>query len=229
MMSVNPFYLFNKISEGKITNAYVEMRALRGGKKAKDVLLIMNNRTNSRLGIVTAKELQIEGDLLSGKDVTIISSVDSKIENNYDHLVIENQVAMSTKAENLSQLLDDADWHMGIEYLPLRMVLAKAALKKGSIFHSSLGLDIARRFSIGFCPLLFTLLGAAFGLEVGRNLTRKGIFWSVVLAALYLCCFLSGKSMKETPLIGWLLFFIPYPIIFLFALRSLRMVSRGLE
>jgi len=35
MTSNNPFYIFNKITEGKLTNAYVEIRTMRAAKKPK--------------------------------------------------------------------------------------------------------------------------------------------------------------------------------------------------
>jgi lipopolysaccharide export system permease protein len=229
MMSGNPFYIFNKISEGKLKNAYVDMRQFRGGKRAKDVLLIMNNKTNGRLGIITAKDLSLEGDSLLGKDVTIISSVDSKISDGFDHLIIENQVAMSTKAENLSNLLHDGDWHMGIEYLPFRMVLARSSPKQENFFKSSTGLEIARRLSISLTPLAFTLMGAAFGMEIGRRQTKWGIVWAVILSALYLACFVGAKSLKHSPWTAWSCFFFPFVLITLFSIRSLKNVSRGIE
>lgn len=223
MTAANPFYIFNKISEGKLKNAYVDMRALRGGKRAKDVLLIMNNRSNGRLGIVTAKELTLEGELLSGRDVTIVSSVDSKAPEAHDHLVIENQASMSTKASNLSQLLQDTDWNLSQEYQPTRVVLAKTLVK------GTLDIEIARRLSISLTPLFFTLMGAAFGMEVGRKHTRRGIMWAVALSALYLSCFVAAKSFKHTPLAAWLTYFAAFPVIFFCSLRSLRFVSRGVE
>jgi lipopolysaccharide export system permease protein len=230
MTASNPFYLINKISDGKLKNAYIDMRALRGGKKAKDVLLITNNRSNGRLGLATAKELTIDGELLTGKDVSIISSVDSNNREAFDHLVIENQTTMSTKASNLSQLFQDTDWGLSMEYLPLRMVLAKANPKKKNIWLDSAGLEIGRRLSISLTPFFFTLLGAAFGMEVGRNRTKKGIIWVIALTALYLSCFVGAKSMvKHAPISAWATYFGVYPIILLMSLRSLKFFSRGIE
>lgn len=228
VMASNPFYIFNKIQEGKITNAYVEMRALRGGTKAKDLLLIMNNESNGRLGLVTASELAIEHDLLIGKDVSIVSSVDSKDRDNFDHLIIENQQTMSTEASNLAKLLQDTSWHLGFDYLPTKMLLSKAATKVQSIFTTSIGVELGKRISIGFAPLLFTILGTAFGFEIGRSSKRKGIFLTIALSSLYLACFVGAKALK-LPLISWVLFFIPYPIILTSAFFCLWKVSKGIE
>lgn len=226
MTASNPFFIFNKITEGKMKNAYVDMRTLRGGKRAKDVFLVLNNQNNGRLGIMTAKELFIQGDDLLGKDVTWISSVDSKNKESFDHLIIENQSAMSTKASSLSTLLEDNDWHMSTEYLPLRTLLAKAAVK-GS-WSASFSIDFARRLSIGLSPLAFTLLGAAFGMQIGRRQTRQGIVTATALCALFLCCFVGAKSMKNVSF-AWITYFAAYPIIFLLSLRALKKVERGIE
>lgn len=229
MTAANPFYIISKISEGKMTNAYIDMRALRGGKKAKDVLLILNNHSNERLGIMTAKEFLVSGDTLTGKDVTIVSSLDSKDRNSFDHLVIENQATMTTKASNLSTLLRDNSWSVGLDYLPLRMLLVKGAAKTKSIFMDSTGLEIARRLSIALTPLIFTLMGAAFGMEVGRKQTRKGLVMAASLCAFFLLCFMGAKTFKHTPWLAWGIYFVSYPLILWLSFRSLSRFSEGIE
>ncbi len=228
MMSSNPFCIFTKISEGKLKNAYIDMHALKGGKRARDVVLILNNRNNGRLGIVTAKELSLEGDMLLGKDVTMISSIDAKRKESFDHLVIENQTSMETKAANLSDLVADSEWHTGIDYLPLRLVLAKAALKKNTLF-SSIGTEIARRLSISLSPLFFTLMGSIFGIEISRQKKKRGVMLASLLAALYLASFVGAKSMKNSPVAAWAFYFLPFAIITALCLRCFKNLSKGVE
>jgi lipopolysaccharide export system permease protein len=229
MTSNNPFYIFNKITDGKMTNAYVEIRTMRGGKKAKDVLLILNNRQHQRLGVMTAKELSIEGTEMVGKDVSIISSVTGEGEDNYDHLVIENQELMSTQASSLSNLLQDAKWHLRPEYMGFKDLILRFMASPRKFWKSPITLEIARRLSLALTPLAFTLLGAAFGMEIGRQRNKKGLLWTVALTALYLIAFIGAKSMKHSPKIAWLLYFLPFVIIMIFSLRSLKRVSRGIE
>lgn len=229
MTSNNPFYIFNKITDGKLTNAYVEIRTLRGGKKAKDVLLILNNRTHERLGIMTAEELSIEGENLLGKNVTVISSVDSKLSQGFDHLVIENQDSMSTPSSSLSQLLKSAKWSLRPEYLSFKDLLIRLAISQKNFWSNTHALEMARRLSLALTPLAFTLLGAAFGMEIGRRHTRRGLIWTVGLTALYLSAFIGAKSMKHFHLTAWALYFLPFVVIALFSLRSLKRVSRGIE
>ena len=229
MTANNPFYIFNKITDGKLTNAYVEIRTLRGGQKARDVLLILNNRQQQRLGLMTAQELSIEGTELKGKGVSLISSADSTLSDHYDHLVIENQETMTTKASSLSLLLHDAKWHLRPEYLNFKELFLRLSLAQKKFWKNPHALEIARRLSLALTPLFFTLLGSAFGMEIGRQKTRKGIFWAVTLTALYLTAFIGAKSMKHFPLAAWALYFVPFVVIGGFSWRSLKRVSRGLE
>jgi lipopolysaccharide export system permease protein len=229
MTSNNPFYIFNKISEGKLTNAYVEIRTLRGGKKAKDVLLILNNRQQQRLGVMTAKELTIEGDELHGKDVTMISSVEGEGADNFDNLVIENQAAMSTKAASLSELLQEAKWHTSPDYLSFKELLIRAGATHKKIWMSQYTIEIARRVSLSLTPFAFTLIGATFGMEISRKRTKKGVLGAVGLAALYLSAFIGAKSMRHFPLAVWMLYFSPFVVMALLSLRSLKRLARGYE
>lgn len=227
--SNNPFYIFKKITEGKLTNAYIEIRALRGGKKAKEVLLILNNRAHQRLGIMTADELSIEGETLFGKKITLISSVDSTFPEGFDHLVIENQDSMSTPATTLSQLLHGATWHLRPEYLPFRDLLIRLAISHKSFWSNTHSLEVARRLSLALTPLIFTFLGAAFGMKIGRGQTRRSLLWTAALTTLYLSAFIGAKSMKHFPKAAWALYFLPFLILCFFSLRSLKRVSRGTE
>jgi lipopolysaccharide export system permease protein len=229
MTSSNPFYIFNKITEGKLSSAYVDMRSLKTGKQAKDVLLIMNNRGSGRLALVLAKDLTIDGEDLLGKDVYCISSIDSKDKESFDHLVIENQATMATKASSLSTLMQNTDWHMGLEYLPLRLIRAKAATKPGSIIFDTLGVEIGRRISIALAPFVFTLMGSVLGMSIGRRQTRRGLILACLLSAFYLACFVGAKSLKHAYLTSWLIYFIPFPIIIFLTYAHYKKINRGVE
>lgn len=230
MMSANPFFIFNKISEGRLKNAYVDMHTFnKEGKNARDTLLILNNSHNGRLGIIAAKELILQDDLFIGKDVSIISSVDSKTKTNFDHLVIENQSLMETKASTLYDLLHDKEWRIQSECLPFRLLLAKVLLQKKSIFLQSTGLEIAKRISIGLAPFVFTLMGSAFGLEVGRANSKKKILKIVLLTVLYLAFFIAAKSFKHFPPLGWVIYFLPFPLMVGLSLLSLKKFAQGIE
>lgn len=230
MATANPLFLLQKTSLIKLKNAYYDIGALKSNKYAEDIVLVVKNSNNCRMTVLSAKELVLQGDLLKGEQVTLISSVDPKRGTGFDHLVIENQAEMNTKAANLSQFLQTVDWTASYEYLPLQMILALDYLEKGR-FCLSKGakVEISRRISISLAAFTFTLIGLAFGMQITRNHSKKGILWAISLAALFLVCFIAAKAFRHAPILSACIYLLPHPIIILLALRSLKSVSKGVE
>ena len=229
---VNPLFLLQKETMIKLKNAYIDMKALRNkGKKAEDVIFIINNPSHGRLGLMTAKELILEKDLLIGRQVTLISSIDTKKTEGFDHLVIESQTSMSTKAENFSQFLQDSGWYFKEEYLSLRMLLAKEFVQKKYplLFSSGTYQEITRRFTLGFAAFTFTFLGTAFGMEISRNRSKKGLIWAIALSAAFMVCFVLAKSFRHSPLLAIFIYLAPHPVILWSSLRFMKKISKGVE
>lgn len=232
--AINPLFLLQKGTLVKIKDTFIDMRMLRMGRCAEDVVIVINDASRGRLNIVTAKQFAIEGDQLLGDHVTFISSVDSKQEG-FDHLVIENQTTMSTKASNLSQFIQNTDWYSNYDYLPLRMLFAKKAYDTASPsprYRADRGraeLECSRRVTLGLAAFSFTFIGVAFGMEIGRNRNKRRIIWAICLSALFLICFLTAKAWRHQILLPCLVYFLPHPLIILCSLRALRRVTRGVE
>jgi lipopolysaccharide export system permease protein len=229
--AVNPLFLLQKETLVKLKSAYIDMKMLQSGKNAKDVVFVLNNRSNHRLGLMTAKDLTLDKDQLIGNKVTFISSVDGKRPDGFDHLIIENQTSMSTKATNLSQFMQTKDWYSSYDYLSWRMLLAKEKIEetKSHFFNGRAQLEAARRLSIALAAFTFTFIGIAFGMEIGRQRTKKGIIWAICLAASFMVSFIVAKSLRHFPLAANLLYFLPHPLIILLCVRSLKRVSAGVE
>jgi lipopolysaccharide export system permease protein len=233
MATANPLFLLQKDSPVKMKHTYCEIGKLRDNTHAKDLLLFIKSNSTDRIALVAFKELSINDDLVLGKQVSLISHAKAEggdIKPGFDHLVIENEERMQTKAALLSQFLHSADWKASYEYLPLRLLLASKltradtqGLKKGA------KLELYRRLAVGFAPLAFTLIGLSCGIEIGRNRSNKGILWALCLAALFFSCLMAAKSMERFPLIGALLFFAPYLLIFGFCMRAFKRILRGQE
>lgn len=225
----NPLSLFQKDAPLKIKDIYVDIQKFEGGKHAEDVILVLKNLSNERLGLMTAEELWIEGESLMGKDVTLISSLDPKRENSFDHLVIENQAFMSTKAANLSQLLQNADLELHYDYLPMRLILAKRFLHKNKTLTLGKGeMEILRRISLSIAAISFTIIGLGFGMEISRNKSKNGIIWAISLAAFFMICFIGAKSFRHANATAALLYLLPHPIIILLSIRALMRASKGI-
>lgn len=233
MTTYNPLVLFQKDTMIKPKNTFIDMKVLKSGKYAKDVIFIARNASNGRLSLITAKELAIDGDLLNGKQVSIISSIDPKREESFDHLIIENQTTMNTKSSNISPLTQDIDWYSSEEYLSLRMLLAKELLKRklngNSPFSKTVALEISRRLTLAIAAFTFTFIGVAFGMEIGRKSTKKRILWAFALATFFMVCFVSAKSIRHNPFASCIVYLLPHPIIAFFCLQSIRRVSEGFE
>lgn len=231
MTAVNPLSIFQKDTLVKLKNSYFDMKVLKSGKYAQDIIFIMRNVSNQRLGLLTAKELSLDGEFLTGKSVTFISSIDSKKSENFDHLVIENQSEMQTRTSEISQFLHPSNWHFNFDYLTTRMIRAKKAAEKGDSDKIPFKTyqEIARRFTLSFSAFTFTLMGTLFGMEIGRNRSKKGIFWALSLAALFILSFVAAKSMKHATLMPILCYLMPHPIILYCSARYYKKIARGLE
>jgi lipopolysaccharide export system permease protein len=214
-----------------LRNAHYDIGVLKANKYAENVLIAVKNSSNGHLTIMTAKELALNGDLLNGKNVSFISTVDPKKGSGFDHLVIENQAEMNTKAANLSQLIQTVDWSESYEYMPLRLILAHDTVeKKAARLSRSAQVEISRRASISLAAFTFTLIGIAFGMQISRNRSKKGMIWALSLAAFFLICFITAKSLRHSPpLLSTLIYLVPHPVIMVLSLRYLKAIREGIE
>jgi len=228
--ATNPLFLLQRDPLIKIRNSYTDMKRLQAGKKADDVLFVILNAGHKRLNVMTAKELAVKDNLLTGKEVSFISNVEAKNTLNFDHLIIENQRSMSTEASTLSQFLQDVEWHHNPDYLPSRLLLLKerAEQKQLGSLHAT-HLEIARRFSLAIAAISFTLIGTAFGMQIGRNRNKRGVVYAICLSAFFLICFLVAKSTRHSVFIPVLFYLLPHPIIVLFSYLFMRKIQEGKE
>jgi lipopolysaccharide export system permease protein len=230
MATINPLFLLQKDSPLRVKNAYYEIGVLDANKRAQDVLFVTKNSSSQRMTVMSAKELRLKGELLQGQQVALISSVDPHDENSFDHLVIENQAEMNTRAANLSQFLQTVDWEASCEYLPLRMILAHGFAQKGRFFiGKGARVELARRASISLAAFTFTMIGLSFGMQISRNAHRKGVLWAIGLAAFFLICFIAAKAFRHAPMISMAIYLLPHPLIIFLSLHFLKLRHRGIE
>lgn len=231
MTAANPLCLLGKNTLIKLKDTYIDVGSLKSGRYAKNILMVQRNLSHKHLGLIVAKELSLEGDELVGREVSLISSMEPKTAadspESFDHLVIENQSVMRTKAAEILQYLRSADWNFGEDYLPLRLLRAKEALQPQ--LTSKASQEIARRLSLGLAPLSFTLIGLGFGIEIGRNPKLRRLLIAIGLACFYMVCFVAARSMKHSPLPSVLCYLLAHPVILLFSLYAIYKRSRGFE
>lgn len=227
IVTENPLIVMQKDSMLNLKTVDFDLKKLKVGKKAEEVVCIMKQTSSDRIGIFTAKEISIDSDSVLGKSISILSSADSNI-NGYDHLIIENQKTMQTSKEQIVTHLLKTDWFAKDDLLKLKDIIAKYRSETG-VFLSKPLIEILRRACLGLCPLTFTLIGIAFGTNIGRQKRKSAIFSAFFLSSLIMICFIASKTIQKSALIAFFLYILPQPIAALASLRSLSLSSKGVE
>lgn len=223
--STNPLLLLQRQHLIKVKHAYLNMKIKEDTKAAKDFILIAHNESNERLTLISARQLRITGTKLLGYDVSIVSHLHSEKEDTFDPLVIENQASMSTAAPVLSAALKKNRPHLETNALGLRMLRVRAEemnkQAKGAF------VEILRRLTLSFAVFSFTLLGCTFGIEQGRNPSKKTLFIALGFTLTVLISYLLGKGLKNYPLMATLAFLIPHPCIWIACGIKLHCIAKG--
>lgn len=223
--TVNPLILLQRQKLLKMDPSYVDMKIDSEGKKAKDLLFITKNQTSDRLSLLTAKKFWLEKETLHGQDVAIISNLDS--EEGYDTLVVENQKSLSTHAPSVSKFMKHDRTRLNPSSLPLRMLLIRFQKKSSFPFKQISTPEILRRISLGIAALTFTFIGIAYGLEIKRNKSAKGILTVSFLAIFVFACYMLGKQIKAKILISCLSFIVPHILLIIAGLYTISKVQKG--
>jgi lipopolysaccharide export system permease protein len=225
----NPLFILQKESPVKFKNMYIDLQVSRGATSAEDVVIALKNNSNDRLCLFSFRNLSLVDKELEGNIISYISSFNSKQENGFDHLMIENQDHMKIKAVQLGQFMQHTNWLAHHDYLTLRMLLAKETLEQPFKISKKIMIEIARRISIALAAFTFTLIGTCLGLQIGRNQSKKKALWAMFLAAFFMLCFIIAKSMYPNAILSISLLLIPHPLIAWASYRQLKLVSKGIE
>ncbi len=231
--SINPIILLQRRQKlAKIKNSYVEINAHNNDQTAKDIIVITPNKSNGRLYFISADNMELKDDELIGKDVSLISYMDSKNNDNFDNLIIENQNIMSTKASAISQFMKSKKWNMTIASMPIRMLLIKSKeLKKEAnpkIKHAA-EIEIARRIAFAISAFTFTFIGACYGIQISRSSTLKSLITVTLLSLIVLTSFTIGKALKKQAIFSIIMYILPQLFVLSFTGYRLKKISRGHE
>ncbi len=227
--SVNPLLLLERQQLVRIKNAYFNMQMQEEGKRASDLILIAENAAHKRLGLFMARELSVEGEkTLLGRDVTLISHLNENHhleEDGFDPLIIDNQAWMSTAAPLLSQFLKRNRPRLETNAMSVRMLRLRSLVERKKIA-SAASSEILRRVSLSLAVFSFTLIGATFGIEVGRTPKRR-IAVALALVLLILISFLSLKELKAYPLLALFVSLSPHLLSWVLSCHRLRQIAHG--
>ena len=235
LTSVNPLILLQSAKIARLQSAFVQMDPIRNGESAQDLVIAISNPSGKGLNLCLAKRVELAGELLVAKQVSLISS--SPSDKGCDHLIIENQKWMSSAAPQFASLLRKSGWKIANDHLKFSLLRARIADARSQVNKDLKAVrvlkkcqtEIARRVSMGLSAFTFTLMGIAFGMEISRQTSKRGIMTVLVLSALTLIAFCVGKELDHLVMISSLLFLLPHAVIAAASLWTLRRINRGIE
>lgn len=248
LRAINPLLLLNNKHLMRMKGIYFDgLGPSRVGEYASEVILAIPNRNNSRLNLLIAQNLRSTPSYFAGEGVTLITNLGSEEEKQFDHLLIENMEHSMTDLKDFSQLLQKKVWAINNDYLKMSLLLArvkeqKQALEKARTddalkdqikplrqqLNRSFS-DIARRASVAIAVFSFTLMGAAFGINISRRRSNRNLYIAILLTTLYLISFFVAKGADQNFPLAASLYMIPPFMIVLFSVYVLNRVAKGIE
>lgn len=129
---------------------------------------------------------------------------------------------MSTSAPAVSTVLKKNRPRLEKGALDLKML--RLQTMKGKKNARTSKIEIFRRLSLSLSVITFTLIGCAFGIEEGRNPSKKNLVAALLLALFALLSYLLGKELKSFAIYAFLL---PHVFILFACALRLRKIARG--
>lgn len=244
LSSFNPLLILKNSQFLKFKDIHIELPPLENEFSAKDVMIFIKEKKNHRIGLYYAAQLNVEDQQIEGQNITFITSLPSENEQNYDNLIIDYHQKTVTSVNDFVHLLKETRFRVPYDHLQLPLLLIQKNHIKNLMLEHSAGsplhqhlighcnkcnYELFRRISLGIAPLTFTLLGASFGVSLGRSQSKKNLITVIVLGALAVAAFFLAKSSPEQIWIPLLMLFFPHLFIFFISIRNIDRKSRGLE
>lgn len=248
LRSINPLLLLHNKHLMSVKGFYFDtLGHSQMGESASDIVLAMPNKSNGRLNLLIAKNLKSTPEHFTGTHVTLISSLRSEDNDHFDYLMLENIGEAAASIEDFSQAVEKKVSTVNNDHLNLPLLLARLHEEKQHLITvqreslpgtevkqinrdiQRIYSEIIRRISLGMSIFTFTLLGAAFGISIGRYHTNKGIFFVIGLAAFYLIAFFTAKNLEHVLIATSLLYLLPHAIIIILSIWALRRATYGIE
>ena len=248
MRSINPLLLLNNKHLMRLKGIYfTALGASRIGESASDVILAIPNSHQQRLNLLVAQNLNTAPQVFMGQGVSLLTTLSSDEEEQFDHLLIENMEESTTLIKDFSQLLQKTSWNVHGDYLKmssLRLYISEkmqdwqlaysegkdpAMINQKRVqLHRSLS-EIGRRLSLGFAAFSFTLMGAAFGINISRNKKNWGLYTAIFLTIFFLTTYFVAKGVDQNFPLAISLYLIPHLIIIITSLFILKRATKGIE
>ncbi len=225
--SVNPLLLLQRQNLAKMKESFIQMKTEQDGQVARDFILVSHNQSSNRLSLIASRKLTMKNEQLEGKDVAIISHLKGENDSAFDPLIIENEAWMSTDASALSSSLKKH--RPKIDPSALEFPMLRIQSNEGGKIGKKAFVEMLRRMSLSLSVFSFTLLGCSFGIEQGRNPSKKNLFKALGFTLILMLSYLLGKEFKGNPLLASAILFSPHPIIWMGSFLKIRQVAKGIS
>lgn len=244
LRAINPLLLLNNRHLMRLKGYYYQAaNSARAGEAAEDVILALPNQHRGRIFLMVAKKLNVTPTSFNGEDSTLIATVPSENQEDFDHLLIENMGRSYTETTHFTDLFQHKVWTINNDYLRLPFLLERIAELKDSLEGKMLVDDIkqqrknldkakseiVKRVSIALAVFSLTLMGGICAVNISR---RKPLFpycLAVGLTTFYLVAFFVARSVEQQFWLAFCLYLVPHLVIILFSLFLLRRINRGVE
>lgn len=247
MRSINPLQILRNKHFTKVCHLYFDtLGPSKAGESASDALIAMPSQNGEHIDLLVAKKLSASEENFSSEYVTLISElyVGEKKE---CHLCVENLGKTKTSIRDFSLMWQRKHCSLNSDHLQMPFLLgrlddAKQQLERANILGKPASsikqyqrgivriyTEMMRRFSLAIAVFTFTLVGAAFGLTIGRKESHRGLAAVVALAALYIAAYFSAKGIDHLFYGSMIFYFLPHILLIGAAFWNLKKVTRGIE
>lgn len=226
---INPLFLIKQSKLLKLQGSYIDMKTVRLGQEGQEILFAVKNGSDDRIGLMLAKKFTVDDHSMTGKNVTIISTI-GKEGPLYDNLIIENQETMSTSPAALATLMQKKMPRTGVESLPLKPLLqtfSDPAARERTVKRATF--EVCRRVFFPTITFALTLLGFSLGMQIGRRQKKRGVYSAVLLSGLTFICSIAAKSFQLVPSKVIFFYSLPLPILLLTSYRFRKRLTEGVE
>lgn len=211
---------------------------------AEDVFFAIPDKKNKRIDLVLTKSIRGNNDEVVAENVTFVGSKPS--EAGFDEINIENIHQLQTPYAAFTPALQQRSWNMHPDHLQLALLevhldeqkeaLAQACSQNDKERCKALNKNIAkaysefgRRASAALSLITFTLLGAAFSIQIGRQQSRWSALVLGLLTGIFLLCYFLAKSLDDKVVPSLLLYFVPQLLLIGISLIKLHRLNHGRE
>lgn len=248
LRSVNPLLLLHNKHLMKVKGIYFDTFGhSRIGETADDVIIALPGTQGKRANILVAKNIEASPTKFLGKNVTLITSLATKKEGQFDHLLVENMESSQTPIEDFAKILEKKTWslnndHLQLSHLLIRIKEAKEEQKQARDSQQRISeikqmqrninrgyAEIMRRISLSLAVLTFTFMGLSFGISISRNRSNRSVLYVVLLASFLIITFFAAKSVDHLFITAALMYLTPHLLIICLSIWRLNRITRGIE